>query len=114
VKKRGFYCDGGGLYLQVSPAGCQRRRECASASRSKNASLTTELRDTRFQRRHGELRFPVRSIRARFPVPTWYRAGHGAQRRGWEARSHAQHREHGEHRTFPGVSPVAGWKPTGF
>src|SRR3954469_13560819 len=29
--------------------GCQRRRECASASRSKNASLTTELRDARFQ-----------------------------------------------------------------
>jgi len=30
---------------------------------------------------------------------------HGAQRRGWEERSHAQHREH---RTFPGVSTVAG------
>jgi hypothetical protein len=40
--------------------------------------------------------------------------GHGAQRRGWEERSHAQHREHGEHRTFPAVSPVAGWKPAGF
>jgi hypothetical protein len=34
--------------------------------------------------------------------------GHGAQRRGWEERSHAQHREHGEHRTFPAVSTVAG------
>jgi hypothetical protein len=33
---------------------------------------------------------------------------HGAQRRGWEERSHAQHREHGEHRTFPAVSTVAG------
>src|SRR5215472_15843043 len=30
------------------------------------------------------------------PLPS-----HGAQRRGWEERSHAQHREHGEHRTFP-------------
>jgi hypothetical protein len=43
-----------------------------------------------------------------FPVPTWDHAGHGAQRRGWEERSHAQHREHGEHRTFPVVSTVAG------
>jgi hypothetical protein len=34
--------------------------------------------------------------------------GRGAQRRGWEERSHAQHREHGEHRTFPVVSTVAG------
>jgi len=32
----------------------------------------------------------------------------GAQLRGWEARSHAQHCEHGEHRTFPAVSTVAG------
>jgi hypothetical protein len=43
-----------------------------------------------------------------FPVPTWHHPGHGAQRRGWEERSHAQHREHGEHRTFPAVSTVAG------
>jgi hypothetical protein len=43
-----------------------------------------------------------------FPVPTWHHVGHGAQRRGWEERSHAQHREHGEHRTFPVVSTVAG------
>ena len=35
--------------------------------------------------------------------------GLGAQRRGWEERSHAQHREHGEHRTFPAASTVAGW-----
>jgi len=34
--------------------------------------------------------------------------GRGAQRRGWEERSHAQQREHGEHRTFPAVSTVAG------
>ena len=26
-----------------------------------------------------------------FPVPTWHHGGHGAQRRGWEERSHAQH-----------------------
>jgi broad specificity phosphatase PhoE len=32
----------------------------------------------------------------------------------WEERSHAQHREHGEHRTFPAVSTVAGWPPVGF
>jgi hypothetical protein len=43
-----------------------------------------------------------------FPVPTWHHLGHGAQRRGWEERGHAQHREHGEHRTFPAVSTVAG------
>jgi hypothetical protein len=42
-----------------------------------------------------------------FPVPTWHHGGHGAQRRGWEERSHAQQREHGEHRTFPAVSTVA-------
>src|SRR5262249_23145554 len=40
--------------------------------------------------------------------------GRGAQRRGWEERSHAQHREHGEHRTFPAVSPVAGGPPAGL
>src|SRR3954463_4760096 len=34
---------------QRASSSCQRRRECASASRSKNASLTTELRDARFQ-----------------------------------------------------------------
>jgi hypothetical protein len=34
--------------------------------------------------------------------------GRRAQRRGWEERSHAQQREHGEHRTFPAVSTVAG------
>ena len=43
-----------------------------------------------------------------FPVPTWHHFSHGAQRRGWEERSHAQQREHGEHRTFPAVSTVAG------
>jgi hypothetical protein len=46
--------------------------------------------------------------RACFPVPTWRSDGRGAQRRGWEERSHAQHREHGEHRTFPAASTVAG------
>jgi hypothetical protein len=40
--------------------------------------------------------------------------GHGAQRRGWEERSHAQHREHGEHRTFRAASTVADWSPAGF
>jgi len=40
--------------------------------------------------------------------------GHGAQRRGWEERSHAQQREHGEHRTFPAVSTVARSLPVGF
>jgi len=34
--------------------------------------------------------------------------GRGAQRSGWEERSHAQQREHGEHRTFPAASTVAG------
>src|SRR3954466_3459414 len=48
-------------------------------------------------------------LRACFPVPTWHCPGRGAQRRGWEERSHAQHREHGEHRTFPAASTVAGW-----
>src|SRR4051812_22568276 len=36
-------------WAYIFSAICQRRRECASASRSKNASLTTELRDARFQ-----------------------------------------------------------------
>ena len=38
--------------------------------------------------------------------------GRGAQRRGWEERSHAHPGldpgEHGEHRTFPAASTVAG------
>ena len=55
---------------------------------------------------------PVRlgSLLSRFPVPTWQRPSHGAQRRRREARSHPQRislREHGEHRTFSTVSTVA-------
>ena len=51
--------------------------------------------------------FPVRlmSLLSRPDLRTDCR---GAQRRGWEARSHAQQGEHGEHRTFPAVSTVAG------
>ena len=52
--------------------------------------------------------------RAYFPVPTWHHPGHGAQRRGWEERSHAQQREHGEHRTFPAASTVASWPLVGL
>jgi hypothetical protein len=37
-----------------------------------------------------------------FPVPTWHRVGHGAQRRGWEERRRAEHREHGEVATSAG------------
>jgi hypothetical protein len=40
--------------------------------------------------------------------------GRGAQRRGWEERSHAQQREHGEHRTFPAASTVASWPLVGL
>jgi hypothetical protein len=43
-----------------------------------------------------------------FSRPDLGTGGRGAQRRGWEGRSHAQQREHGEHRTFPVVSTVAG------
>ena len=50
--------------------------------------------------------FPVRSM-SLLSRPDLATAGDGAQRRGWEERSHAQHREHGEHRTFPVVSTVA-------
>jgi hypothetical protein len=50
--------------------------------------------------------FPVRSM-SLLSRPDLAIAGDGAQRRGWEERSHAQHREHGEHRTFPAVSTVA-------
>jgi len=60
-----------------------------------------------FQQRHPNSAFQFDRC-ACFPVPTWHRPGRGAQRRGWEERSHAQHREHGEHRTFPVVSTVAG------
>jgi hypothetical protein len=31
--------------------------------------------------------------------PDRHPASHGAQRRGWEEQSHAQYREHGEHRS---------------
>ena len=83
---------------------CQRRREDVSADRSKNASRTG-----------GQLErsFPVRlmSLLSRPDLGTDRR---GAQRRGWEARSHAQQREHGEHRTFPVVSTVAGWPGSGL
>src|SRR5215469_18783177 len=60
-----------------------------------------------------DLSFPVRSVsllsRSDLASP-----GHGAQRRGWEERSHAQQREHGEHRTFPAVSTVARSLPVGL
>jgi hypothetical protein len=56
--------------------------------------------------RQRKLSFPVRSMNL-LSRPDLASPGHGAQRRGWEERSHAQHREHGEHRTFPAVSTVA-------
>jgi hypothetical protein len=43
-----------------------------------------------------------------FPVPTWHHQAAARSVGGWEERSHAQHREHGEHRTFPAASTVAG------
>jgi 1-acyl-sn-glycerol-3-phosphate acyltransferase len=46
--------------------------------------------------------------------PDRHHPGHGAQRRRWEEQSHAQHREHGEHRTFPAVSTVASRRPPGL
>jgi hypothetical protein len=49
--------------------------------------------------------FPVRLI-SLLSHPDLGTDGRGAQRRGWEDQSHAQHREHGEHRTFPAVSTV--------
>jgi hypothetical protein len=66
---------------------CQRRREDASADRSKDASRRAADWNTAFQ-------FDLINLLSR-------PAGRGAQRRGWKARSHAQQREHGEHRTFP-------------
>src|SRR5437764_12744839 len=91
---------------------CQRRREDASAGRSKNASRAERRRVvTGTWRSTGQgqpkLSFPVRSMNL-LSRPDLASPGHGAQRRGWEERSHAQHREHGEHRTFPAVSTVAG------
>jgi len=59
--------------------------------------------------------------RACFPVPTWQRPSHAAQRRRWEERSHPQpraarpaareHGEAGEHRTYSAVSTVAHSSP---
>ena len=46
--------------------------------------------------------------RACFPVPTWGPLAAARSVGDWEERSHAQHREHGEHRTFPAASTVAG------
>jgi hypothetical protein len=60
-----------------------------------------------FGQRQPKLSFAVRSI-SLLSRPDLASLCHGAQRRGWEERSHAQHREHGEHRTFPAVSTVAG------
>ena len=61
--------------------------------------------------------------RACFPVPTWQRPSHGAQRRRWEEQSHPEpraarpiareHGEDGEHRTFSAVSTVAHSSPVG-
>jgi hypothetical protein len=67
--------------------GCRR---CGALDRSGSAQtqLSSSINEPAFPSRPG--------------IP-----GHGAQRRGWEERSHAQHREHGEHRTFPAVSTVA-------
>jgi hypothetical protein len=47
------------------------------------------------------------SINELLSRPDLANSGRGAQRRGWEERSHAQQREHGEHRTFPAVSTAA-------
>ena len=85
---------------------CQRRIEDASAGRSKIASRGMDGRPA--MRWSGSRRVTLNpafrfDLRACFPVPTWHCPGHGAQRRGWEERSHAQQREHGEHRTFPEV-----------
>src|ERR1700676_3030171 len=52
---------------------CQRRREDASAGRSKNASRSG----------HPNSAFQF-DQRACFPGPTWPHAGHGAQGGGWE------------------------------
>ena len=59
--------------------------------------------------------------RACFPVPTWQRPSHGAQRRRWEEQSHPEprtarpvareHGEAGEHRTFSAVNTVAHSSP---
>ncbi len=65
------------------------------------------MRGTSFNQRHPERSFPVRPM-SLLSRPDLAHPGHGAQRRGWEERSHAQHREHGEHRTFPAASTVAG------
>ncbi len=58
-----------------------------------------------------------------FPVPTWQRPSHGAQRRRWKEQSHPEpraarpiareHGEDGEHRTFSAVSTVAHSSPVG-
>jgi len=53
-----------------------------------------------------KLSFPVRSM-SLLSRPDRHPPRHGAQRRGWEEQSHAQYREHGEHRTFPAVSTVS-------
>jgi hypothetical protein len=95
----------------VNSEGCQRRRDNASAGRSKNASRTGEgrrrMRGTRSIGVSPNSAFQFDRL-ACFPIPYAAHPGHGAQRRGWEEPSHAQHREHGEHRTFPAVSTVAG------
>src|SRR5215831_13249847 len=88
---------------------CQRRREIASAGRSKNASRLRR-RAALFRSVTSKLSFPVRSMNL-LSRPDRHPPSHGAQRRGWEEQSHAQYREHGEHRTFPAVSTVASLLP---
>ena len=83
---------------------CQRRREDASAGRSKIHHRRGPTR---------ELRFPVR-LMSLLSRPDLASPGHGAQHRGWEERGHAQHREHGEFRTFPAASTVTDRLPAGF
>jgi hypothetical protein len=66
-------------------------------------------RRTGVKMHHGrlaEVRFPVRLVNE-LSRPDLGCDGRGAQRRGWEARSHAQRSEHGEHRTFPAASTVS-------
>ena len=87
--------------LVDAAASCQRRREDASAGRSKNASLVGPFSGSR----SSAFQFDQLGLLSR---PDLASPGRGAQRRGWEERSHAQHREHGEHRTFPAASTVAG------
>jgi CRP-like cAMP-binding protein len=107
--RRGEFFTEAALFAETVNAGVKTHRR-AGVKMHHGTSARIAGRFTR-RRGRGYLSFLVRS-KSLLSRPDLGTSGHGAQRRGWEERSHAHPGrdpgEHGEHRTFPAASTVAG------